>query len=132
MFSTFLGEFPYDVKINFQLFLPFWVVFILLIPLIYGFSFPSRNGGVVLNIYLATFFVVPLQKHIFDRCENTPNRIFLQKRERRLLCDEIDLLFPQFSGNTPYVIEIWKWKTKTSNVSVTFFIPLLNNLCPFQ
>ena len=40
---TFFGEFPYDVIMNFQLFLHFWVELILLIPLIYGSSISIKK-----------------------------------------------------------------------------------------
>lgn len=36
--------------------------------------------------------------------------------ELRSLCDKIDVFFPQFAGNAPEMIAMWKWKVKSETV----------------
>ena len=58
-----------------------------------------------------SLFIILYQKYVFKYLEEVS-----QGKSKRSVSDELDLLFPQFTGNVPTMMEMWKWKKNTEPV----------------
>ena len=58
------------------------------------------------------FYFLFIQRYIFKYLDDDVSR----GRNKRSVTDELDLLFPQFTGNVQIIMDMYKWKNKANQV----------------